>query len=450
MKIRVLSVLVPALLSFAAPGTAPGATLEVGPGKPFTRIEDANARAQPGDVVLVYPLAGNAPYEKVAVYVRHGNLAFRAVTNEAAPRVVVSGKGFDFSGRGSTPRAIFQFNKGADHGSLEGFELVEAHNATHNGAGVRINQANHVTVRNCDIHHNDMGIMSNGDGTQGTAVNQVIEHCRIHENGSEEDPGRNHNLYLGGTSVTVRFCEIHHSLTGHNLKSRAHYTRLLYSYVHDSANRELDLVDGVDTEREGSHAVVAGNIIVKAAACAGNRTVIHFGQDGGREHDGTLFMVHNTIITPFIAPVVDLSSGKARALLSGNFVCDGGVVQSGQTVASGRSPGNPTNVSGSHNWFGRNFAPQEETSLSAAENRFGEPIAAPFVDRDAHDFRPAVPFGKAGGANRITYPPCPGAADERDILPAWEYVHQAGAKKREVVARPTLGAHEPLSEHPSY
>lgn len=28
-----------------------GATLEVGPGKPFTRIEQANTKAQPGDVI---------------------------------------------------------------------------------------------------------------------------------------------------------------------------------------------------------------------------------------------------------------------------------------------------------------------------------------------------------------------------------------------------------------
>jgi hypothetical protein len=48
---------------------------------------------------------------------------------------------------------------------LEGFELNGAHNATHNGAAVRINQANGVTIRDCLIHHSDMGIMSNGDGT---------------------------------------------------------------------------------------------------------------------------------------------------------------------------------------------------------------------------------------------------------------------------------------------
>ncbi len=204
------------------------------------------------------------PYERTAVYVRQERLTFRAVPAEGSRWVKVDGSGFDYSGRGSTPRAIFQFNAGTDHCVLEGFELCGAHNDSHNGAGVRINQANHVIVRNCSIHDNDMGIMSNGDGSPERGVNQLIEFCEIHHNGDPADPGYNHNLYLGGTSVTLRFCEVHSSLTGHNVKSRAHHNRVEYCYVHDSANREFDLVDAADTARPDSHAVLLGNIIVKA------------------------------------------------------------------------------------------------------------------------------------------------------------------------------------------
>lgn len=78
-----------------------------------------------------------------------------------------------------------------------------AHNKSQNGAGVRINQANHVTIRNCNIHHNDAGIMSNGDVNTGTGLNQRIEYCAIHHNGDLARPGWNHNLYLGGTSVRL-------------------------------------------------------------------------------------------------------------------------------------------------------------------------------------------------------------------------------------------------------
>ena len=243
--------------------SAESATLEVGPGKRFERIEDANAKAADGDVILVYPRLDGRPYEKTAVFVRRSRLAFRAVPVEGEKWVAVSGEGFDYSGKGSVPRAIFQFNRETDGCVLEGFELSGAHNESLNGAGVRVNQANFVTIRNCHIHANDMGVMSNGDGTADTGVDLRIEYCIIHRNGSLDDPGYNHNLYLGGTSVTLSCCEVHSSLTGHNLKSRAHYTRVEYSYIHHSANREFDLVDSVDTERADSHAVLMGNVIVK-------------------------------------------------------------------------------------------------------------------------------------------------------------------------------------------
>jgi hypothetical protein len=291
------------------------ATLNVGPGKAFQRIEDANNQAHAGDLILVHPQANGRPYDRVAVVVREKNLTFRAAPAAGGQRVKLSGKGFDFSGAGNIPRAIFQFNRGTDGCTLEAFELTGAHNQSHNGAGVRINQANRIFIQNCSIHGNDMGVMSNGDGTAETAVGQRIEYCEIHHNGDPTEPGFNHNLYLGGTNVTLRFCEIHSSLTGHNLKSRAHVTRVEYCYVHDAANRELDLVDAVDTERPGSDAVVMGCILVKDPHCPGNRTVIHFGRDGGKPHHGTLYLIFNTIVTPFISPVVQLSDPQAKVFL---------------------------------------------------------------------------------------------------------------------------------------
>ena len=183
---------------------ATATTLEVGPGKRFDRIEPAVAAASPGDIIEVYPQPDGQAYERVAVFVDKPHLTIRAAGIKAGQLVTLSGKGFEHSGRGRAPRAIFQFNRGADHCRLEGFELIGASNNTNNGAGVRINQANHITIRNCDIHHNDMGIMSNGDGTARTGVNQLIEHCAIHHNNGHGLRGFNHNLYLGGTSATLR------------------------------------------------------------------------------------------------------------------------------------------------------------------------------------------------------------------------------------------------------
>ncbi|MDP6379913.1 MAG: right-handed parallel beta-helix repeat-containing protein, partial [Phycisphaerae bacterium] len=390
------------------------ATLTVGPGKQFRYIEDANVRAKPGDVVLVFPLKDNKPYEKVAIYVRRERITFRGVVGKDGRRVRVSGKGFKYSGRGRIPRAIFQFNGGGDGGVLEGFELFGAHNKSHNGAGVRINQANNVTIRNCEIHHNDMGIMSNGNGLRKAAINQLIESCIIHHNGDPRRPGYNHNLYLGGTSVTLRFSEVHSSLTGHNVKSRAHYTRIEYCYIHDSANRELDLVDARDTAGPGSHAVLIGNVIAKDPACPGNRGVIHFGQDGGGEHEGTIFLVHNTIITPFVSPVVELSAPKARAKFIGNIIYDGRAKQKNQTLTRARAGANPGNVTGTRNWLSAGFGNLAATSIDPRKNLVARSLRLPFVSPAKGDYRlgrPVRGIVNAGmAAKDIRVPAVPGAS----------------------------------------
>ncbi len=440
-----------AVLCGASPARA--RTFEVGPGKAFGRIEDAAARARPGDVVLIHPLPGGRPYLKVAVFVRQKNVTFRGVPGKDGRRVPLSGKGYAYSGRGRIPRALFQFNRGADGCTLENVELFGAHNRSHNGAGVRINQANDVTIRNCEIRRNDMGIMSNGDGTQKTARNQLIEHCVIHHNGDPKRPGYNHNLYLGGTSAVLRFSEVHSSLTGHNVKSRAHHTRVECCTVRDSANREFDLVDARDTTAPGSHAVLIGNIIVKDPRCRGNRAVIHFGQDGGGPHDGTLHLIHNTIVTPFISPVLDLSAAKARAVLIGNIVTSGGRGQRNQVlIAATRGGAKRTSVSGSHNWFGAGFRRSiGGTRLDAGATTFGKRGApSPFADAKRRDFRLA-PSAKgiidAGlPAGKLAVPVVPGApADEGGPL-RWQYKHPAGKEPRPSDGKPDLGAHEFVKE----
>jgi len=431
-------------------GPARGGTLEVGPGKQFPRIEDANARAQPGDVILVYPRQAGAPYEKTAVYVRQKGLTFRAVPQPGGRRVKISAKGFNYSGAGSTPRAIFQFNRGTDDCVLEGFELFGAHNDSHNGAGLRINQANRVLVRNCAIHDNDMGIMSNGDGTNETAVDERIEHCEIHHNGDPADPGYNHNLYLGGTSVTLRFCEVHSSLTGHNVKSRAHHTCVQYCYVHHSANREFDLVDAADTARPESHAVLMGNVVVKDPKCPGNKAVLHFGQDGGRQHDGTAYLVFNTIVTPFISPVVELSAPKTKAHLVGNLVSDGGTRQSGQKIAAARGGATLKNLTGESNWFSGDFGSVEGSGLDPATNRFRRAQGPLFVAPAQHDYRLNPPIARSAKscvpAERLKVPPLPAGQEAAKEPPlAWQYRHPAGSEKRPREDKLTIGAYASYS-----
>ena len=290
-------------------------TLSVGPGKIFARIEEAVSAAKPGDTILVYP--DPAGYPRTAINIQVASLTIRGVGTKP---VSIKGDGFDYSGSGKVPRAIIQVEPTGSGAKLENLDLSGAHNQSFNGAGVRIQAARNVTVRDCIIHDNDMGIMSNGkEGDPRAASKQLIEYCLIERNGSTKDPGYNHNLYLGGTSVKISHCEIRNSTTGHNVKSRAHFIEIEGCYIHNAANREIDLPEAWDTFRPNSNALLIGNRIVKDPNCVGNRGVIHFGKEKGTRM-GNLYLFGNTIVTPFVSPVVLVTSPATTILAQYNVL----------------------------------------------------------------------------------------------------------------------------------
>jgi len=92
--------------------------------------------------------------------IRKPDLTIEAAAGQGP--IKLSGVGFDYSGAGSIPRAIIQFDPDGDNCTFDGFEMFGASNESKNGAGVRINQADNVTIRNCVIYDCEMGIMSNG------------------------------------------------------------------------------------------------------------------------------------------------------------------------------------------------------------------------------------------------------------------------------------------------
>jgi hypothetical protein len=418
-------------------------THHVGPGQPFTRIEPALAAAQPGDTILVHPLANNAPYDSCAIRIATPRVTLRA-QNPPGGRIILSGKNADLSGIGSHPRAIVQFEPAAHGSRLEGFELRDAHNASHNGAGARIHQANDITIADCVIHHNDMGIMSKGDGTPRAANRQRIERCLIFSNGDPDDPGYNHNLYLGGTSATLIGCTIYSSRTGHNVKSRAHRTEILACFIHSSANREIDLVDAQgDTSAPGSDALIAGCLIMKSAEGSGNRGVIHFGQDGGHPHNGTLALLHNTILTPFIAPVVQLSTPDARLALFNNCAFDPAGQARNQVLVAlpDESALDPAQiVAGSHNALGRGFEGARLDRLGLDHSSF---VSQASLDRFRSAPRLELPPAQPGPPDLVDQGlPLDQLPPHIPAAPLFEYHATQGYQPRTITARPDLGACE--------
>ena len=292
-------------LLFYAPFAAVALTLNIGPGHEFDRIEDALEVAYEGDTLAVYPRADGAPYLKTALLVNIP-ITLRAMGEE---HVTLDGEGFNYSGAGNVPRAIVQFDPGSSGSVLDGFVLQNARNESGNGAGVRINQADNVTITNCVMRGCDTGVMSNG-GPGGAAVGQLLTHCVITQNGAPTPTGYSNNLYLGGAGVTLRHCEISEATDAHNVKSRAHHLRVEDCVIRHAANREFDIVDqaGV-TDVPGADLILLRNkIIKKPGGMAGNKNLVHFGTDGGAERIGTIYAVSNLLDSTYISPLFDLSS----------------------------------------------------------------------------------------------------------------------------------------------
>jgi parallel beta-helix repeat protein len=306
-------------------------TLEVGPGKQFARIEAAVLAAQSGDTIMVYP--DPSGYPGTAVKIQVPSLTIRGANSTP---VVVTGTGFDYSGAGSVPRAIIQVDPSGNGATIQNLNLSDAHNQTFNGAGVRIQSASNVTVSDCIIHGNDMGIMSNGqDNNPSAGSNQIIQYCRIDQNGSLADPGYNHNLYLGGTNARLFMCEISRALTGHNLKSRCHYLQVEACWIHDSANREVDLPEAWDTTRPNSNAVIIGNRIIKDPNCPGNHGTMFFGKESGNRM-GNVYLFANTIVSSFSSPILQINVNDSRVVATGNIILN--VVQNQAAFLSSSDP----------------------------------------------------------------------------------------------------------------
>ncbi len=350
------------LLVVVTPSLSEAAVLQVGPGRQFHNIIQAVRAARPGDIIKVWPLPDGRAYHRVAVLLQKPRITIESAISERY--VKINGQGFDYSGRQPLPRAIFQFDPTASGCTLRGFDLTDAHNNSSNGAGVRINAANNILIRNCYIHGNDMGIMSNGKLARHTGSQQVIEDCLITNNGTFHQAGYNHNLYLGGTSALIRGCEISDSLTGHNLKSRAHITWVEYCYIHGSANRELDLVDDRgNTDQPHSDAVVLGCFIIKKKNMSGNRQVINFGRDGSANHTGTLYLVHNTIFTPYYTGALVLSAPGAKLVMVDNKIIN---PSHRAVLVDCINGGRWQNVKGAGNWI--------SPAYGALARRFGGPM----------------------------------------------------------------------------
>ena len=342
-------------------------TLAVGPGRSYASPCEAVAAAKPQDVIEI---SAGTYTDTCSIAVQ--GLTLRGVDGQ--PKIDLSG-----SDHPAQYKGIYVID--ADDVTIENLELTGAHISDDNGgnaAGLRV-QAAGLTVRGCNIHDNQNGILG---GTTGTLT---IEHSEFANNGVGDgcnQGGCTHNLYIANIdTLNFRFNWSHRVATdtsdkGHLLKSRAKNNFILYN--------RLTGEDGFDSYElnlpNGGLAVLVGNLIQKGPK-AGNGTLFSWGEEGATNPDKRVFLSSNTFVN-------DHSSGTFVSV-------------SGATLSA-------------HNNLFIGAGTPSASGMLSADNLTGDPL---FVDRAQYNYH------LLNGSPAIGKAVDPGMADQFSLKPISAYGH---------------------------
>lgn len=158
-----------------------------------------------------------------------------------------------------------------------------------NGAGIR-QEACDLQIYNCVFRNNEMGILCGSYSDCKT----TIEYCSFEGNGSSENPGYQHNVYINHIDTLIfRYNVTKNAVAeGHELKSRAKFNYIAYNLILNTESvdsRNIDLSNG-------GQAIIIGNVIEQSNQSA-NSNMIGFGLEGtDTSIDQALYMVNNTIV----------------------------------------------------------------------------------------------------------------------------------------------------------
>lgn len=232
---------------------------------------------------------------------------------------------------------------------IRGLELKNAHpdfsytrqtggaaDAWSSAAGaIYLRGAEHVTVRDCIIHHCANGIETNQGGTEERNLTRdvLITHCHFHSNGKIGSYyGR--NLETQAVGVTLQFCRLDEPLSGSNVEnvrdlSAGFIGRCNYitgggsQFTFDEPYGAVPLITG-----DASHGIthVWGNVLRNFGGGSGN--VLHFGSTN-LPGDRVLHFHHNTVHceTSYSRNLLNIHAAGDSALATNNIVRHAGITE---------------------------------------------------------------------------------------------------------------------------
>jgi hypothetical protein len=279
---------------------------QVGPTRTFSKPSAAIAAASAGDVIEID--AGN--YVDDNAVISTSNLTLRGVGGArphlSSTQPIGNGKGI--------------WVNDAQNTTVENIEFSGANVTDQNGAGIR-NEADGLTVCNSYLHDNENGIL----GGVGTVL---IEYSEFDHNGFGD--GFTHNIYIdGGTVFTLRYSYSHRAHIGHNVKSRAKETHILYNRISDE---DGDPSYSIDIPQVGRTFII-GNLIQQGPN-TDNPTMIAYGAESALNTVQELYVVNNTMVNDLGSGQFLTIRGGTTTLLVNNIFSGAGSVPSGVGITS--------------------------------------------------------------------------------------------------------------------
>ncbi|MCA8970319.1 MAG: right-handed parallel beta-helix repeat-containing protein [Planctomycetes bacterium] len=354
-----------------------GANHRVGPGRTYETPSAVAAIAKDGDIITI---DATEYIDDVAVWRANG-----LVLHGIGGRAHIVGRGASAQGK-----ALWVV-QGANT-RIENIEFSGATVKDQNGAGIRGEGAG-LTLRGCSFHDNENGVLV----ANNAASNVVVENCHFEHNGFGD--GQTHNMYVNRVkSLTVLYSTFERAKIGHQLKSRAERTLVLYSRLLDTddgnASYSIDLPNG-------GIGIVIGNQIHQGPN-APNDNMIAFAGEGAVYSTNELYLVHNTMVNDKPSGTFVRVWPGATVRLINNLLVGPGAVSYGAGSSTG----------------------DVRTTTPA------------FVDRSGYDFRSTANTPGRDSADD------PGLGAGFDLEPKFELDKVAGLRPRPSVGRLDAGAFE--------
>jgi len=336
-----------AALGWGAAGHA--ATIMVGPGDSYTKIEAAGA----GDEVVVAP--GTYKFrvyltkkgtEAQPIVIRAQDPAHPPVWDLGDTLVEDAPGSYTAGDRG---RGCWQFS-GAAYVHLSGLVITGCHNADANSAGIRYyNGSRGIVLSDLVFRGNDNGLTG---GSQDSDV--TVEFCEFDGNGSllASNSAPSHNIYVYGGTFTLRYSYVHDPVQAQNFHIRARQSTIEYNWFARAKSYAGDLMTDDDNNGpETQTMLLRGNIIVQGDGQANTSQIVAVYNDGGAAGlTLNVKLVYNTFIGAASngrAALVHLSNADGTTM---NAELDENIIWR-TTRATIVEDSNHGHVSGTNNWL---------------------------------------------------------------------------------------------------